>query len=81
MNRKVSKSILSGATHNMMSKKGNAIMNVIFGVILLVAVAIPVTSSVITSANLTGTTATVVGFIPLFIGLAGLALAAALVSQ
>jgi hypothetical protein len=64
-----------------MHKKGNAIMNVIFGVILLVAVAIPVTSAVITSANLTGTTATVVGFIPLFIGLAGLALAAALVSQ
>jgi hypothetical protein len=64
-----------------MSKKGNAVMNVIFGVILLVAVAIPVTSQVITDANLTGTTATVVGFIPLFIGLAGLALAAALVSQ
>lgn len=65
----------------MMQKKGNAVMNVIFGVILLVAVAIPVTTSVISTANLTGTTATVVGFIPLFIGLAGLALAAALVSQ
>lgn len=66
-----------------MSRKGQMggkIMAVIFGTILLVGAAIPITSSVITSANLTGTTATVVGFIPLFLGLAGLALAAALVS-
>lgn len=55
-------------------------MNVIFAVILLVAAAIPVTQTVINSANLTGTTATVVGLIPLFLGLAGLAVAASLVS-
>ena len=55
-------------------------MGVIFGTILLVAVAIPVTTAVIATANLTGTTATVVGFIPLFLGLAGLALSAALIS-
>lgn len=60
---------------------GGRIMVVIFGTIMIVAVAIPVTQSTITSANLTGTVATVVGFIPLFLGLAGLALAAALVSQ
>lgn len=58
----------------------NPIMNVIFAVILLVAAAIPVTQTVINSANLTGTTATVVGLIPLFLGLAGLAVAASLVS-
>ena len=66
-----------------MNKKGQIggkIMIVIFGTILLVAVAIPITNDVIASANLTGTTATVVGFIPLFLGLAGLALAASLVS-
>ena len=59
---------------------GGRVLTVIFGIILIVAVAIPITNDVITDANLTGTTATVVGFIPLFLGLAGLALAAALVS-
>ena len=60
---------------------GGRILVVIFGTIMIVAVAIPVTNSVITDANLTGTTATVVGFIPLFLALAGLALSAALISQ
>ena len=60
---------------------GGAVLNVIFGTIMIVAVAIPVTQSTIDSANLSGTTATVVGFIPLFLGLAGLALAAALVAR
>lgn len=59
---------------------GNPIMNVIFGTILIVAAAIPVTQEVIDAANLTGTTAVVVGLIPLFLGLAGLALAASLVA-
>jgi len=63
------------------AQMGGRIMAVIFGVILLVGAAIPITQSVITDANLTGTTATVVGFIPLFLGLAGLALGAALVSR
>lgn len=60
---------------------GATVMGVIFGTILIVAVAIPVTIEVIADANLSGTTATVVGFIPLFLGLAGLALAAALISR
>ena len=67
-----------------MNKKGQIggrILLVIFGIILVVAVAIPITNDVITSANLSGTTATVVGFIPLFLALAGLALAASLVSN
>ena len=55
-------------------------MAVIFGTILIVAVAIPVTQSSIDDANLTGITATIVGFIPVFLGLGGLALAAALVA-
>jgi hypothetical protein len=66
-----------------MDKKGQSmggrIMAVIFGTILLVGAAIPITQSTIDSSNLSGTTATVVGFIPLFLGLAGLALSAALV--
>jgi hypothetical protein len=63
-------------------KKGqiaNSVMTVIFGTILLVAVAIPITLDVIADANLTGLTATVVGFIPLFLGLAGLVLAMTLI--
>ncbi len=63
------------------AQMGGRILAVIFGIILLVGAAIPITQSVIDSANLTGTTATVVGFIPLFLGLAGLALGAALVSR
>lgn len=54
-------------------------MTVVIGTILIVAVAIPITQSVIASANLTGTVATVVGFIPLFLGVAGLFLAVAMV--
>lgn len=60
---------------------GNRVLVVIFGIILVVAVAIPISQDVITTANLTGTSATVVGFIPLFLALAGLALAAQLVAS
>ncbi len=56
-----------------------SVMTVIVGTILIVAVAIPVTQDVITQANLTGITATIVGFIPLFLGVAGLFLAVAMV--
>jgi len=45
------------------------LIGVLVAVIIGVAVAIPVTQQVITDANLTGTTATIVGLIPLFIGL------------
>jgi uncharacterized membrane protein len=60
-------------------KKGTmvgTIIGIVVGVILIVAVAIPVTSQVIEDANLTGTTATVVGFIPLFLAIGGLVFAA-----
>jgi len=57
------------------TRKGasGGLMGVVFFVIMIVAVAIPVTQSVIDDQNLTGTTATVVGLIPLFLGIAGLA--------
>ena len=57
----------------------NAVMTVIIGTILLVAVAIPLTVDTIASANLTGTTGTVVGYIPLFLGIAALVLAIAMI--
>jgi len=58
---------------------GGRVLAVIFGTILIVAVAIPVSVDVIDDANLSGITATIVGFIPVFLALGGLALAAALV--
>jgi hypothetical protein len=57
-----------------------SIVAVIVGIIMLVAVAIPVTDDVITSANLTGTTATVVGLIPLLLAVGGIVLVTALYS-
>lgn len=56
-------------------------MSVVFATILIVAVAIPVTQDIIDNQSLTGTVGTVVGLIPLFLGLAGLAVAAALVTR
>lgn len=61
-----------------MNKKGmiNTIIGVIVGTILIVLVAIPVTNSAITSANLTGTTHLIVENIPTFLAISGLVLAA-----
>lgn len=62
------------------SKKGAANMKgiivVIVGIILIVGVSIPITVEVITTANLTGLTATIVGFLPVFLAIAGLVLVA-----
>ncbi len=55
-----------------------AIIGLVVGVIVIVAVGIPVSQSVITAANLTGTTATVVDLIPLFFGLLALVSVASL---
>ena len=56
----------------------DAIIELTVAIIVIVAVGIPVTQSVIASANLTGTTATVVGLIPLFFGLLALVSVASL---
>lgn len=65
----------------MKNKKGmvGTIVGLIVAIIALVAVAIPITNSVITSANLTGINATIVSYIPTFLALAGLALVAGMV--
>jgi len=61
-------------------KKGmvGEIIGVVIGIIVIVGVSIPVTQSVITTSNLTGLTATIVGFIPVFLGIAGLVLSTVL---
>jgi hypothetical protein len=61
-----------------MTGTAGAVIGVVIAVVVIVAVAIPVTQSIIDDANLTGTTATIVNLIPLFLGLAGLVVVAAL---
>lgn len=60
------------------SKRGMATMGsvvaVTVGIILIVGVSIPITQSVITQSNLSGLTAVIVGFIPVFLAIAGLVL-------
>ena len=64
---------------NLKSMKGQrGIIAVVIGIILLVAVAIPVTTDVIGSANLTGTASTIIDLLPVFLALAGLVLVAGL---
>ena len=60
---------------------GGQIMAVIFGTILIVGAAIPITTQTIADSNLTGLTATIVGFIPVFLALGGLALSAFMVTR
>jgi hypothetical protein len=65
------------------NKKGQAgigvILSVVVGLILLVGVSIPIVNEVIASANLTGLGGTVVAFIPVFLAIAGLVLATAII--
>lgn len=58
-----------------------SIVAVIIGIIMLVAVAIPVTQDVVESANLTGTAATVVNLLPLLLAVGGVILVSALYAR
>lgn len=62
------------------SKKGQAggIVGLIVAIILIVAVAIPITTSVISTANLTGVSKTIIDLLPVFLALGGLVLVAGL---
>ena len=62
------------------NNKGQAggIIGLVIGIILIVGVSIPVTTSVISTSNLTGLTATIVGFIPVMLGVGGLVLASSM---
>lgn len=48
----------------------------VIGIVMAVAVAIPITNDVVTDANLTGTTATIVEILPVFVALVPLVLVA-----
>lgn len=64
-----------------MGKKGfvNAILAIVIGMILLIGVSIPITQEVIETANLSGLSATVIGFVPVFLAIAGLVLATSVI--
>ena len=51
-------------------------IGLIIGIVMSVAVAIPITEDVVTDANLTGTTATIVNIIPIFVALVPMVLVA-----
>lgn len=57
------------------------VMGLVFASILIIGVGIPIVLQVIQNAALTGITATIVGFIPVFFALVPLALAAAAVMR
>jgi hypothetical protein len=53
-------------------------IGLVVAVVLVIGAGIPIADQVITSSNLTGITATIVGFVPVFMAVAILALAAGL---
>jgi len=57
------------------------IVAVLVGIILIVGVAVPLTTSVVTTANLTGIPATIVGFLATFLAMASLVLVVALMGR
>lgn len=58
---------------------GGRVMAIIFAVILIVGAGIPITMGVISDSNLSGITATIVGFIPVFLALGVLGLSASMI--
>ena len=62
------------------SKRGQfsigGIVAVVIGLIMIVALAVPVTQDVVASANLTGTTATIANLLPLLLIVGGVILVA-----
>jgi competence protein ComGC len=65
------------------SNKGftvGSIVAVVLGIILLIALAVPVTQDVVTDANLSGTAATIANLLPLLLIVGGVILVASLYS-
>ena len=65
---KASKLLESFAMSGKRGQMGN-VLTLIIGIVLLVAVALPVTLQVIANVTLTGTTATIVNLVPTFIAI------------
>jgi hypothetical protein len=51
------------------------ILQLVIAEVLIIGVGIPVTTTVIADNNLTGLTATIVGFVPVFMGIGAMVLA------
>ena len=58
-----------------------SIVAVVIGIIMLIALAVPVTQDVVSAANLTGTTATIANLLPLLIVVGGVILVASLYTR
>lgn len=66
------------------SKKGftvGTIVAVVIGLIMLIALAVPVTQDIVADANLSGTTATIAGLLPLLIVVGAVILVASLYTR
>jgi hypothetical protein len=50
----------------------SGLIGLFVAIVVIVAIGIPITNAVIATANLTGMPATIVGFLPLFLGLVAL---------
>ena len=71
------------ALAKVMNRKGlagtaGAVIGVMIAIIVIVAVALPVTEDVVNSSSSSGTTKTILDLLPLFLGLAALVVVAAL---
>jgi len=68
-----------------MDKKGQitvaSVVAVVIGLIMIIALAVPVAQDLIISANLTGTVATIAGLLPLLLIVGAVILVAALYSR
>ena len=68
----------------MQSEEGfsvSSIVAVVVGIIVLIAVAVPITQDVVTDANLTGTDATIAAILPTLMLVAGILLVVSLYSN
>lgn len=51
------------------------VLAVTIGIVLVIGVSLPISQTVIDQNNLTGLTATIVGFVPVFLGIGAMVLA------
>ena len=51
---------------------GESVIGIVIGLIMIVAVALPITQTIVDNSTSTGTTAIVIGLLPLFVALLAL---------
>ncbi len=76
----LAKQLASQKRGQAMGGTAGVVIGVMIAIIVIVAVALPVTQDVVDNSTATGTTATILDLIPLFLGLAALVVVASLFS-